>query len=89
MHVVKLAGDPRPDAGEDWPVVRALVLRHHPDGKFRVFDLIVNRDTPGFGVKNFSHVDTLSLLLTNSFGDEHPRPEPTSTIMFTFTAGLQ
>ena len=71
---------------EDWPVVGALVLGHHPDA---VFNLIVNRDTPGFGVKSFSYVDTLPLLLTNSFGDEHPRPEPTSTITFTFTAGLQ
>ena len=39
-----LAGDQRPYMGEDRPVVGALVLRHHPDGKFRVFNLIINRD---------------------------------------------
>ena len=81
MHIVKLVLYGRRSAGR-----KALVLRHHPGGKFRVFNLIVNRGTPGFGVKNFSYVDTLLLLLTDS---EHPRPEPTSTIMSTCPADLQ
>jgi len=45
---MRLVGVSQPYMGEDGPDAGAPVLRHHPDGKSRVFSLIVDRDTPGF-----------------------------------------
>ncbi|EDR13135.1 uncharacterized protein LACBIDRAFT_308639 [Laccaria bicolor S238N-H82] len=75
MRVVKLVGDPGPYMGEDRPQEGALVLRHHPaGGKPKLFSLNVDRNTPVYGSKGFSHPDALPLLVANTFGNKQSCP---------------
>jgi len=75
MRVVKLVGDPGRYKGEDRPQEGALVLRHNPaGGKPRVFCLNVDRHSPEYRMKGFSHPDAFPLLLANTFRGEHSKP---------------
>ncbi|EDQ98253.1 uncharacterized protein LACBIDRAFT_306713 [Laccaria bicolor S238N-H82] len=75
MRVVKLVGDSGPYMGKDRPQEGALVLRHHPaGGKPKLLSLNVDRNTPVYGSKGFSHPDGLPLLIANTFGDKQSSP---------------